>query len=326
MSIRRGPIPADSFTIIDNRWLRDCGLSWKAKGLLSYIASHAPGHQLTMEQIFAEATDGPDSVRSGLKELEEHGYLIRSRVHDGRGRTVGTDFELTYPGNGSSYLGNPHLGKPAPGPDQQERDEPAGQYHTGKSEVGKSGAKKTTSLKEDQENISTSFDAEASPNAGKIIAGYIDWLSANDDPVKLTSSVIARLGKEIKSCLKDGIDESTVKRALVEMARRGKAGWPSMLQSFVVEVQNRPVSAPPAGPRAPQFKNSEEQAIERKRIRMARAKMRDALMAAGATFDEAKERVAGVPDSELLNGLYPSSALGYIDGDVIDEVRPEVES
>lgn len=324
MSIRRGPIPADSFTIIDNRWLRDAGLSWKAKGLLSYIASHAAGHQLTMEQIFAEGDDGPDSVRSGLKELEEHGYLARTRVHDGRGRNVGTDFELSYPGN-------PYPGKPGPGPDQREPDESPGQTHTGKSEAGKSGGKKTTPKEEDQENTSTSFDAEASPNAGLIIRGFIDWLSEQDDPVKLTSSVIARLGKEIKSCLKDGIDEGTVKRALVEMARRGKAGWPSMLQSFVVEVQNRPVSAPPAGhtllPPRPQFKSSAEQNIDRQKVRQARARVLDAIMEAGLSLDEAKDQVKDWSNGDFLKRVAPSTVPGYIDGDVIDSTqRPEVES
>lgn len=325
MSIRRGPIPADSFTIIDNRWLRDSGLSWKAKGLLSYIASHAPGHQLTMEQIFAEGTDGPDAVRSGLKELEEHGYLTRTRVHDGRGRTVGTDFELSCPGN-------PYLGKPAPGPDQPEHDETPGRDHTGKSEVGKSGAKKTTSPKEDQENTSTSFDAEASPNAGVIIKGFIDWLGSADEPVKLTPSVIARLGREIKSCLKGGIDEGTVKRALVEMARRGKAGWPSMLQSFVVEVQNRPVSAPPAAPRQPQFKSSAEQNIQRSRVERMRCQVADAIVEErGVTPLQALDLVEELTDEEIINLMTTSTVVGYsgtvLDAEAVEADTPkEVES
>lgn len=181
-----------------------------------------------------------------------------------------------------------------------------------------------------KEPSGSSSDADAPPNAGLIVKGFIDWLSGHEEPVKLTSSVIARLGKEIKSCLKDGIDEGTVKRALVEMARRGKAGWPSMLQSFVVEVQNRPVSAPPAGhpplPPRPQFKNSEEQGIERRKVRQSRAKVLDALMEKGRTFDEAKAEIEGLTDEDFLKLVAPSTVTGYIEGDVINEQRPEVES
>jgi hypothetical protein len=92
-------------------------------------------------------------------------------------------------------------------------------------------------------------------------------------------------------------------------------------------VQNRPVSGPPAAPRAPQFKNSEEQAIERRRVRHARAKVLDELMAQGLTFDEAKERIEGATDEDYLKLVAPSTVAGYIDGDVIDSTqRPEVES
>lgn len=193
------------------------------------------------------------------------------------------------------------------------------------------GSAPRTVLEPPVEPSLSSFDAEASPNAGLIVKGFIDWLSGQDDPVKLTSSVVARLGKEIKSCLKDGIDEGTVKRALVEMARRGKAGWPSMLQSFVVEVQNRPVSAPPAGhpplPPRPQFKSSAEQNIDRQKVRQARARVLDAIMEAGLSLDEAKDQVKDWSDGDFLKRVAPSTVPGYIDGDVIDSTqRPEVES
>lgn len=321
MSIRRGPIPADSFTIIDNRWLRDPRLSWKAKGLLSYIASHAPGHQLTTEQIHAESTDGPDGVRSGLAELERAGYLQRIELRDGRGHRTGTDYELRNPPSGESPVGESPTGGDLP-----ERDISAGGSQSGKSQVGESGGKKTKPL-EDQENTSSSFDADASPNAGLIVKGFIDWLAALPTPVKLTPSVIARYGKAIKSLLQAHYEVDTIKRALVLQTERGKAGWPSMLDSFCVEVQNRPVSAPPAGPRQPQFKNSAEQQIERAKISKARSQVLDALMERGATFDEAKAHIESWSDGDFLKAVAPSTVTGYIEGDVIDSTqRPEVES
>lgn len=309
MAIRRGPIPSDSFTIIDNRWLRDCGLSWKAKGLLSYIASHSPGHALTMEQIFAEATDGPDSVRSGLKELEDHGYLVRTRVHDERGRVVGTDFELSWPGN-------PYPGKPATGPDQQEQDETAGQIHTGKSEVGKSSTKKTTSPLEDQKKTPS-----ASQRGTRLPE---NWMPSD----------------ETKEWVRGKVPVALYNRAGVELdkfrfywlAKTGKdatkLNWDLTFRKWMLNAADRYGSSPTSGdPSGAQFKNSEEQAIERKKIRTARSRVLDALMEQGRTFDQAKAEIESLTDEDFLKLVAPSSATGYIDGDVIDSAqRPEVES
>src|SRR5512147_2878159 len=93
LSILRGTLPSDHFTIISNAWLRDSALSWKAKGLLAYIASHAAGHTLTMDQMVAEGRDKIDGVRATLVELDEAGYLVRIDVRNNRGHRVGTDYE-----------------------------------------------------------------------------------------------------------------------------------------------------------------------------------------------------------------------------------------
>ena len=47
MSVERGALPTAGFTIVPNEWLRDPRISWKAKGLLAYIASHQEGYRLT---------------------------------------------------------------------------------------------------------------------------------------------------------------------------------------------------------------------------------------------------------------------------------------
>jgi hypothetical protein len=87
---------------------------------------------------------------------------------------------------------------------------------------------------------STSPAAAAGPNAGLVIKAWIDHCTANN--VILTPQVIARYGKGIKSLLGAKIPELTIKKALALMLDRGKAGWPSMLDSFVVEVQNGAVA------------------------------------------------------------------------------------
>lgn len=86
MSIIRGARPSDNFVMIQNAALADERLSFKARGLLAYMLSRPPGWTTSAERLAAMAKDGRDSVRTGLRELEEHGYLTRKRTHDEAGK------------------------------------------------------------------------------------------------------------------------------------------------------------------------------------------------------------------------------------------------
>lgn len=117
--VDRGDLPGDHFTIISNAWLRDESLSWKAKGLLAYLASHAQGFRVSQNLMLRQATDGRDSLLSGLAELERAGYLVRGAPdRDDTGRYGSYDYRLTDPGRptesapnrsgGPTSSGNPH--------------------------------------------------------------------------------------------------------------------------------------------------------------------------------------------------------------------------
>jgi hypothetical protein len=84
-------MPHIAFTQIRNAWLRDRRISWKAKGLLGYLASHAEGYRLSQAQIIREATDGRDSVVTGLRELQAAGYLERNRERNRAGGRYSED-------------------------------------------------------------------------------------------------------------------------------------------------------------------------------------------------------------------------------------------
>lgn len=157
MAIYRGVLPSDGFTVVPNAWVRDRRLSYKAKGILVYIASHSAGYALTQEQIAAEAADGKDAVRAGLAELEAVGYLTRTRRRDPEtGRLSGTDYYL-----GDPPAGLPTVGKPDSGPDLAEQDVSAGGDQGGFSNVGESAPKKNISKKtkgEDQLSLVPPLD------------------------------------------------------------------------------------------------------------------------------------------------------------------------
>ncbi|MEU1264569.1 hypothetical protein ABZ473_21240 [Streptomyces cellulosae] len=83
---------ADQFTQIANGLFRDSRLSYKAKGIFGYISTHRSGWQVTIADLVRLGPDGKEAVRAGLKELEEHGYLIRERLR----RPDGTLGESVY--------------------------------------------------------------------------------------------------------------------------------------------------------------------------------------------------------------------------------------
>ncbi|TRO57070.1 hypothetical protein [Streptomyces sp. IB201691-2A2] len=90
--IRRGVMAGDSFTQIANALFRDAQLSFKAKGLFGYVSTHRNGWQVTIAGLVRLGPDGREAVRTALKELEAHGYLIRERLR----RPDGTLGEIVY--------------------------------------------------------------------------------------------------------------------------------------------------------------------------------------------------------------------------------------
>lgn len=85
------------FTQIPNAYVRDKRLSFKARGILAFLMSHASGAQVSLASLVEESeSDGLAAVRTGVMELEAHGYLTREAIRGGGG-TYGTRWHLTEP-------------------------------------------------------------------------------------------------------------------------------------------------------------------------------------------------------------------------------------
>lgn len=69
---------------IKNTVFLNQNISLKAKGLLAQIAFMKKTHSdyVTMSDLLAMSKDGIKSLRGGIRELEEHGLLIRTREHE----------------------------------------------------------------------------------------------------------------------------------------------------------------------------------------------------------------------------------------------------
>ena len=94
MAILRNP-NRGKFTVVDNYALRDDNLSLKARGLLVTMLSLPDSWQFSENglcSIFKK--DGQASIRSGLKELEKFGYLVRTRTRDNLGRVSSVDWTI----------------------------------------------------------------------------------------------------------------------------------------------------------------------------------------------------------------------------------------
>lgn len=70
----------NNFTILDNTPLHDTELSLKAKGLFAYLWSQSDEWNFYETEVVKHSKDGISSLRSGIHELEERGYLQRKRT------------------------------------------------------------------------------------------------------------------------------------------------------------------------------------------------------------------------------------------------------
>ncbi|MFD6509348.1 conserved phage C-terminal domain-containing protein [Bacillus sp. NPDC060175] len=66
-----------NYTTINNTGLRDERLTWKAKGILAYILSLPDDWVFYMEEVTKHSKDGIASLKAGMKELKECGYVKR---------------------------------------------------------------------------------------------------------------------------------------------------------------------------------------------------------------------------------------------------------
>ena len=82
------------FTVVANCVFKDRSLSAKAKGILVEMLSLPESWDYTLKGLTTLFSDGIDSIRQGINELEKHGYIVRERKRDARGRLGGMDYVI----------------------------------------------------------------------------------------------------------------------------------------------------------------------------------------------------------------------------------------
>src|SRR5699024_6157764 len=71
-----------NYTTIHNGFIKRKDLSWKAKGIMTYLLSLPDDWVVNLDEIKRNASDGESSFRSGWKELKDAGYVSKQSIRD----------------------------------------------------------------------------------------------------------------------------------------------------------------------------------------------------------------------------------------------------
>ncbi|WP_326639753.1 hypothetical protein OG884_34145 [Streptosporangium sp. NBC_01755] len=150
MSIQPTKPPSDRFTRISNLWIRDLRLSWKARGLLAWLTSHATGFRVSEKTIVCAAPDGRDAARAAIGELEAYGYLVRERERGRDGRLGGVTYIICDPWSPRLTAAKPRPENPLLAPTSADTAKPQVAAYDGKPNVGKPTRIRRPEKQEDQ--------------------------------------------------------------------------------------------------------------------------------------------------------------------------------
>lgn len=102
------------YVMVNKTPIQDPNLSWKAKGILVYLLSLPDDWQIYETELEKHATDGLSSLKSGMKELINRGYVERNQFRNSKGHFTGYEYcvyevstEMRKSNNGESSNGKP---------------------------------------------------------------------------------------------------------------------------------------------------------------------------------------------------------------------------
>lgn len=118
MAVFRVYKESGNFVTVHKSFIHDENLSWKAKGILLYLLSRPDDWQVYETELNKHSSDGRDSLRTGIKELEQAGYIHRTRKRNEKGQLKEYEYQVFEQPTrieknhvGKSHVGNSNLGK-----------------------------------------------------------------------------------------------------------------------------------------------------------------------------------------------------------------------
>lgn len=69
------------YVILNKEFLDNPNLSWKAKGLLSYLLSKPDNWTVILSYLYGQSPNGEKAVRSGFNELKKYNHVMKYPVY-----------------------------------------------------------------------------------------------------------------------------------------------------------------------------------------------------------------------------------------------------
>lgn len=153
------------YSVMSNNHFREKAMSLKAKGLLSLMLSLPETWDYSIAGLVTLSKDGKDSVMNALNELEDFGYLVRTRLKDKKGKFAGYDYDIyENPQAVKSKADNSNTEKPCA---EKPNTEKSQQYNTNKLNTNKKNTKQLSTNKSKKES-----QPEARPSFNELIDTY----------------------------------------------------------------------------------------------------------------------------------------------------------
>ena len=153
------------FATINKTFIYDSELSFKAKGIMTYLLSRPDDWEIYTTEIEKHAQDKKDSVASGIKELVEKGYIERKQKRSG-GKFGGYDYSVYEKPKGRIVTAE---------------EKPQRFNRNGKSENGKSDTTKNNGTENDlNKNDNICANKFASELENQLTKEFEDWYNLYD--------------------------------------------------------------------------------------------------------------------------------------------------
>lgn len=110
------------FVVVPNSAVNDERLSFRARGLLTYMLGRPPGWRFSGKRLSMVTTEGREAVLTALRELSHYGYYRVTKLRDGSRWVIITEVAscpslmpaASLSGDGFPGPGDPGPGNPGP--------------------------------------------------------------------------------------------------------------------------------------------------------------------------------------------------------------------
>ena len=206
-----------NYTVMSNYHFKEKDMSLKAKGLLSLMLSLPNDWDYSIKGLVDYSIDSKDSVMSGLKELEEFGYLKRTMVKNDKGQFEGYDYNVfEKPQRENPYAENPNTENP-----NSENPTQLNTNILNTKELNTNNKKENTKEKNDElishfNKIMEHYPKKSKEGKTKALQFFLQWINGrqiNHTKIKLTDEqMFFAVMKYAKQCEENKTEDQYIKR------------------------------------------------------------------------------------------------------------------